>query len=92
MAECGLKTISVIITETAIFDRLRTVDINKRQAHMLNILTERFEGNLTTAKWSKINKCSHDTALRDIEALIAHGVLLRSTKGGRSTSYELADL
>ena len=30
------------------------------------------------------------TALRDINELLAHGVLRKSAAGGRSTSYELA--
>ena len=33
---------------------------------MINKLYEGFEGKLTTIKWAKLCKCSHDTALRDI--------------------------
>jgi DeoR/GlpR family transcriptional regulator of sugar metabolism len=39
---------------------------------------------------SKLCKCSHDTALRDIDGLMEKGVLLRSAEGGRSASYKLA--
>ena len=74
------------------FDHVRKAEINKRQATMLNMLYDGFEGKLTTAKWSKICKCSHDTALRDIESLINKGILMRSIEGGRSTSYELTAL
>jgi Fic family protein len=34
--------------------------------------------------------CSHDTALRDITALVEAGILKRNSAGGRSTSYALA--
>ena len=62
---------------------------NERQIKLLNRLLDGFEGKLTAQKWGAIGKCSPDTALRDIKELMAHGVLQRSTSGGRSTSYEL---
>ena len=57
---------------------------------MLNRLLDDFEGKLTTSKWSKIAKCSSDTALRDILNLVERGILVRNPEGGRSTSYALA--
>jgi len=63
---------------------------NARQRSMLNKLLDGFEGKLTTSKWAKIEKCSQDTALRDIEALVTEGILVREAAGGRSTSYLLA--
>lgn len=48
-----------------------------------------FEGKLTTSKWAKINKCSTDTALRDIQDLVVKGILVRTDAGGRSTGYKL---
>jgi Fic family protein len=50
-----------------------------------------FEGRLNSSKWAAIAKCSPDTALRDINELLALGVLRKSAAGGRSTSYELTD-
>ncbi len=63
--------------------------LNKRQTKMLNLLWDNFEGNLTTKKWALINKCSDDTALRDINDLIGKGILYKEEKGSRSTSYGL---
>ena len=48
-----------------------------------------FDGKLTNKKWAAIGKCSSDTALRDINDLIARGVLRRTETAGRNTSYEL---
>jgi Fic family protein len=62
---------------------------NTRQTKILNLLWDDFEGNLTTKKWAIINKCSDDTALRDITDLIAKGILFKEEKGSRSTSYGL---
>ena len=65
--------------------------LNARQRSMLNRLLEGFEGKLTTSKWAKIEKCSSDTALRDIQDLISKGIMKKAKEeGGRSTNYELA--
>lgn len=62
---------------------------NDRQRKLLNILLEGFDGKLTTSKWAKIGKCSQDTAARDIQDLIAKGILFKLPEGGRSTAYDL---
>jgi len=59
---------------------------------MLNKLMDGFEGKLTSSKWAKMTKTSPDTALRDIQNLIDKGMLVKEEGGGRSTSYQLAQL
>jgi Fic family protein len=66
--------------------------LNEDQVTLLNRLLDGFEGKLTSSKWAAIAKCSPDTALRDVNKLLARGVLRKSDAGGRSTSYELNDL
>ncbi|MEY4929752.1 MAG: hypothetical protein RI909_476 [Bacteroidota bacterium] len=63
--------------------------LNERQRMMLNKLLDGFEGKTTTGKWSKIAKCSTDTALRDIQSLIDQNILEKENAGGRSTSYRI---
>ncbi|MDR1042524.1 MAG: Fic family protein [Clostridiales Family XIII bacterium] len=72
------------------WDKHKDVSFNARQQRMVNMLIDGFEGKVTTAKWGKITKCSHDTALRDIKDMIEKGVLTQSAAGGRSASYLLA--
>jgi Fic family protein len=36
-----------------------------------------------------MNKCSQDTALRDIQDLIKKDILQKEASGGRSSNYEL---
>ncbi len=64
--------------------------LNERQRLVVSRLLDGFEGKLTTMKYGKLAKCSHDTALRDIAALVERGILVRNPEGGRSTSYSLA--
>jgi Fic family protein len=65
---------------------------NDRQRHIINRLLDGFYGKLTSSKWAKLEKCSQDTALRDINDLLARGILVKEEAGGRSTSYQLAIL
>lgn len=61
---------------------------NDRQSKMLNMLFDGFKGNLTSTKWAKICKCSHDTASRDISDLQQRGIL-EQIGAGRTTHYQL---
>ena len=66
--------------------------LNERQRKVVNRLLDGFEGKLTSSKWATLTKTSPDTALRDINDLVARGVLVKDEGGGRSTSYSLARL
>ncbi|WP_106830285.1 Fic family protein [Parabacteroides pacaensis] len=83
------KSIGTVLQKAAFWEKHRLVPMNERQIKMVNLLWDGFEGKLTSSKWGKITKCSADTALRDIQDLIAKGVLRKTDEGGRSTSYEL---
>lgn len=82
--------LSKVMTKAKFWERHRGVRFNDRQKNMLNRLLNGFEGKLTTTKWAKITKCSQDTALRDIDALIKLNILEKEKAGGRSTSYILS--
>ena len=69
-----------------------TTLLNERQQKIINKLLDGFDGKLTSSKWGKINKCSQDTALRDIQDLIKKNILQKEAGGGRSTTYELVKL
>lgn len=87
--EASGKTLDSIVFKHKFWDKNRSNIANKRQQLMLEKLIDGFEGNLTTAKWAKITKSSADTALRDINDLIAKNILRKTESGGRSTNYEL---
>lgn len=83
------KMVSTVLQKAAFWDKHRLVSMNERQIKMVNLLWDGFNGKVTSSKWGKITKCSADTALHDIQDLIAKNVLRKTNEGGRSTNYEL---
>jgi Fic family protein len=67
----------------------QSIEVSERQRKIIDQLLDRFEGKLTTEKWAKLMKVSHDTALRDIQDLIKKGIRRQEESGGRSTAYTL---
>jgi Fic family protein len=84
-------TLAQVLAKARYWERHAALPLNARQRLLLNRLLDGFVGKLTSAKWAAIAKCSPDTALRDIQALLAQGVLVKEAAGGRSTSYRLAE-
>ena len=84
--------LSAVLKKAAFWKQHSTTIFNTRQVLMLNKILDGFEGKLTTSKWAKITKASHDTALRDIQDLIEKNVLIKEGASGRSTSYVLSPL
>jgi Fic family protein len=82
-------TLDAVLSKARFWQRVSGAALNERQVKVLNRLLDGFEGKLTTSKWAALAKCSTDTALRDITALVELGVLQRSVASGRSTNYEL---
>jgi Fic family protein len=84
--------LAAVLSKARFWDRFAATKFNERQRGMINRMLNGFEGQLTSSKWAKIEKCSQDTALRDIEDLINKGVLTKDSAGGRSTSYSPAKI
>lgn len=80
-----------VLDKAAFWERFGDATINDRQRIVLNRLLDGFEGKLTSSKYATLAKTSPDTALRDIDALIKAGMLVKEAGGGRSTSYALAE-
>jgi Fic family protein len=78
-----------VLKKSQFWNKHRYTDLNQRQMTMLNKLMDGFDGKLTSSKWAKITKSSQDTAGRDIQDLIAKGLLVKDDGGGRSTSYSI---
>ncbi|MFI3296159.1 MAG: Fic family protein [bacterium] len=78
-----------ILAKAKFWEEHRDISFNERQIKIINRLFDGFDGKLTSSKWAKICKCSNDTALRDIQGLIALNILCKNDEGGRSVNYKL---
>jgi Fic family protein len=81
--------LGAVLKKARFWEKYAATIFNDRQRSVVNRLLNGFEGKLTSSKWAKLAKCSHDTALRDIEDLVEKRVLKKDAAGGRSTSYSL---
>jgi Fic family protein len=85
-------TLTLVMRKAEFWKTYAGVPLNERQIKVLNRLLDGFDGKLTSSKWATLAKCSQDTAIRDIAALLDLEILKKAPAGGRSTNYELADL
>ena len=86
----GAETIlASVLAKARFWERHAATPLHERQRLMVNRLLDGFDGKLTSSKYAKLTNCSQDTASRDIDGLIAHGILAKEPSGGRSTSYSL---
>lgn len=80
-----------VLFKAEVWERSGSKSMNTRQQTVLNRMLESdFQGHMQTAKYAKLAKCSTDTALRDIQDLVARGIFIKNPASGRSTSYRLA--
>lgn len=80
-----------VLAKARFWQRWAGTPLNARQQKVINRLLDGFDGKMTSSRWASITHCSADTALRDINDLLARGLLRRTAGGGRSTGYELAE-
>lgn len=81
-----------VLFKAELWKKINQSPINDRQRNIINrMLEDGFTGFMNTSKYAKLAKCSNDTALRDIQDLVALGIFLQNEGGGRNTSYRLSD-
>ena len=84
--------LATVLGKARFWEAMSGQPLSGRQRAVINRLLDGFEGRLTSSKWAALTKTSPDTALRDISDLVARGILVKDTAGGRSTGYFLADI
>ena len=78
-----------VLRKADFWQRYAREPFTERQKAVLNRFLDGFEGKLTARKWAALGKCSIPTAQRDINELVARGILRRNPGGGKNTSYDL---
>jgi Fic family protein len=81
-------TLGNVLFKAALWKKINQYPVNDRQRNVINrMLEDSFKGFINTSKYAKLSKCSNDTALRDIQDLVARDIFQQNEGGGRSTSY-----
>jgi Fic family protein len=81
---------ATVLRKADFWQRHAREPLTPRQKTVLNRYLDGFEGRLTARKWAALGKCSIPTAQRDINDLLARGILRRNPGGSKNTSYDLA--
>jgi Fic family protein len=82
-------SINAVLAKARLWHQINRRPVNERQRLVINRVLQGFEGFLSTSKYAKLAKCSPDTALRDIQELLARNILVLNEGRGRSTSYRV---
>jgi Fic family protein len=82
------------VLDKAVFWKTHAQDpLSERQCKVINRMLDagkgRFEGGLTTRKYVSLADVSRATAFREMEQLVALGILRQNPGRGRSASYDL---
>lgn len=90
--EIAKEEVDFVLEKTRFYEAYGD-SLNDRQARMVSRFfaegRKGFEGGITTRKYEAITKCSNRTASRDLSDLVAKGVIIPLSGGGRTTRYEL---
>jgi len=83
------ENLEIILDKAHFWDKHRSTNVNDRQRLVINYLYDNYSkelGFLRTSTYAKLTKCSTDTALRDIQDLVAKE-MLKAEDSGKKTNY-----
>ncbi len=83
------QNLEIFLDKAHFWDRHKSTNINERQRLLINYLYDNYSkevGFLRTSTYAKLTKCSTDTALRDLQDLVAKE-MLKSEDSGKKTNY-----
>lgn len=63
--------------------------LSARQIEMLNLFLDGYEAKITSKNWVTLAKCSKDTAIRDLQDLVAKNILREDIPGAKRPSYSI---
>lgn len=85
------QNLEIILDKAHFWERHKSTNINERQRLVINYLYDNYSkevGFLRTSTYAKLSKCSTDTALRDLQDLVAKE-MLKAEDSGKKTNYVL---
>ena len=83
------NVVSTILNKSIFWQKASTVPLSQRQTDILNLFLDGYEAKITSKTWASLGKCSKDTAIRDIQDLVAKGILREDIPGAKRPSYSI---
>ena len=83
------NVVSTILNKSIFWQKASTVSLSQRQTDILNLFLDGYEAKITSKTWASLGKCSKDTAIRDIQDLVAKGILREDIPGAKRPSYSI---
>jgi len=83
------QNLEIILDKAHFWEKHKSANINNRQRLVINYLYDHYRkevGFLRTSTYAKLAKCSTDTALRDLQDLVAKE-MLKAEDSGKKTNY-----
>ena len=81
--------VSTILNKSFFWQKVSTVSLSHRQTDILNLFLDGYEAKITSKTWASLGKCSKDTAIRDIQDLVAKDILREDIPGAKRPSYSI---
>lgn len=81
--------VSTILNKSFFWQKVSSVAMTERQTQMLNLFLDGYEAKITSKTWASLAKCSKDTAIRDIQDLVAKHILVEDIPGAKRPSYSI---
>ena len=81
--------VTTILNKSFFWQKASAVPMTERQTQMLNLFLDGYEAKITTKTWATLAKCSKDTAIRDIQDLVAKNILIEDIPGAKRPSYSI---
>ena len=83
------NVVSTILNKSIFWQKASTVSLSQRQTDILNLFLDGYEAKITSKTWASLGKCSKDTAIRDIQDLVAKDILCEDIPGAKRPSYSI---
>ena len=80
-------TVNQVLRKSLFWMHVAGHPLTERQRQTLNIFLDGYEGKITSKNWANLNKCSKDTAIRDIQDLVQKDILQEEIPGAKRPVY-----
>ncbi len=83
------RTISATLCKSFFWIHFAETPITERQKETLNLFLDGYEAKITSKNWAALNKCSRDTANRDIADLVEKQILIIDNPESKRPAYSI---